>query len=144
MIFSPVPAILKRWLCSNWIPLALFLVLLSHGAVLGLTDDEAYYWALAQRPGLGFAYHPPGVVWAIAFFQFFFGWLGPSAAAAVVRMPAAFFSAGIVALALAWIREHRQGDVSIGRGAVASASRMRAIAAARSSPWAISLAIIES
>src|SRR3712207_6666951 len=49
-----------------WIPAAVFVVQLLHGATLGLTDDEAYYWVLAQKPAWGYAYHPPFVAWSIA------------------------------------------------------------------------------
>lgn len=44
---------------------ALLALILVQALGLGISDDEAYYWALSQRPGLGFSYHPGGVVWAI-------------------------------------------------------------------------------
>jgi 4-amino-4-deoxy-L-arabinose transferase-like glycosyltransferase len=110
---------LKRWLSSVWIPLVAFAVLLLHGAIIGLTDDEAYYWALAQRPSWGFAYHPPAVVWLISMVQWLFGWIFGNASPGLVRLPAALLSAGILALGLRWIRLV-SGDVvgGVGRSAI--------------------------
>ena len=39
---------------------ALFGLLWAFGAQLGPTDDEAYYWVLAQNLSSGYAFHPPG------------------------------------------------------------------------------------
>lgn len=74
-----------------------------HGALLGLTDDEAYYWVLAQQPALGYAFHPPAVAWVIAAAQSVLGWLLGVNSPALVRLPAALFSAGILALGLRWV-----------------------------------------
>jgi DNA-binding CsgD family transcriptional regulator len=49
--------------------IAYVVLLIIQSSWLGISDDEAYYWALAQNPSWGFAYHPPGVVWFIYFFQ---------------------------------------------------------------------------
>lgn len=87
-----------------WIPAVLVLVYLIHGSLLGLTDDEAYYWVLAQRPALGYAFHPPGVAWSIAVFQWLLSPLFGVAESGLVRLPAALFSGGMLALALRWIR----------------------------------------
>ncbi len=94
-----------KWKCPVWIgvPAVLFAVLYLHGAWLGLTDDEAYYWVLAQRPSLGYAFHPPAVAWSIAAVQSLFGWLLGPASPALVRLPSALYSAGILALALRWL-----------------------------------------
>ncbi len=47
----------------------LFAFWLLQAWTLGISDDEAYYWVLAQKPSLGYAYHPPVVAWAIAAFD---------------------------------------------------------------------------
>ncbi len=86
------------------IPWAVGILLFVHGATLGLTDDEAYYWVLAQTPALGYAYHPPAVAWSIAFFQKTLGWLFGLGSPALVRLPAAVFSALSVALAMRWLK----------------------------------------
>ncbi|OFZ81045.1 MAG: hypothetical protein A2583_13735 [Bdellovibrionales bacterium RIFOXYD1_FULL_53_11] len=83
--------------------LLVFTILLVHGALLGMTDDEAYYWFLAQDPGLGFAFHPPGVVWLIAFFQKMFGWIFGAATPGLARLPAFICGAGIMWLGLGWV-----------------------------------------
>ncbi len=44
-----------------------------HAVILGLSDDEAYYWALSRQVRTGYAFHPPGVVWSIAFVCHLFG-----------------------------------------------------------------------
>jgi len=100
------PAI-KRFIWSrlpswSWIPLAVFLVLQFQGALLGLTDDEAYYWVLAQKPALGYAYHPPAVAWFIAAAEALFGGVFDHSAA-LVRLPATLSAALTVALALFWM-----------------------------------------
>lgn len=87
-------------------PLALFAVLLLHGATIGMTDDEAYYWVLAQHPALGYAFHPPAMAWAIAAAQALFG---GGARPWVVRLPAAAGTALILWLALRWL-------ASVGKG----------------------------
>lgn len=70
-----------------------------------MTDDEAYYWALAQRPGWGFAYHPPLVVWMIAVSQFIVGsWVGMNSPI-VVRLPSALCASGILYFAMLWLRD---------------------------------------
>jgi 4-amino-4-deoxy-L-arabinose transferase-like glycosyltransferase len=85
------------------LPLALFLGLFIHGALLGLTDDEAYYWALAQHLDWAYAYHPPMVAWLIALSQHLFGWLLGTHSSAIVRLPSAALAAGVLALALRWL-----------------------------------------
>src|SRR3978361_2327780 len=91
---------MKRW----WlIPLLLFTVILIHGSLIGLTDDEAYYWVLAQKPALGYAYHPPAVAWIISFFQTLLGWLVGTHRAGLVRLPAALSVGFILVLSLKWI-----------------------------------------
>ena len=85
------------------LPVLLFVVLAVHSATIGLSDDEAYYWVLAQNPGFGFAYHPPGVVWGIALFQKLFHWLLGSNLSLLARLPAIFFSAAILFLSFYWI-----------------------------------------
>ena len=86
-----------------WFSIGVFFVYLFHGMFLGITDDEAYYWVLSQRPALGYAFHPPAVAWLIAGSRFLFGWLVSSVM--VVRLPAAFLSALIVFYGLSWMVE---------------------------------------
>ena len=68
----------------------------------GLTDDEAYYWVLAQRPALGYAFHPPAVAWFISLSQILFGWLLGTHSSAVVRLPAALSIATMVWIGSKW------------------------------------------
>lgn len=84
---------------------ALFLVLWAHGSTIGLTDDEAYYWVLAQKPAMGYAYHPPMVAWSIAFFQWLFHFIGLGSAPGVVRLPAILSASAVLSLTLQWMRE---------------------------------------
>jgi 4-amino-4-deoxy-L-arabinose transferase-like glycosyltransferase len=93
--------------------------LLVHGASLGLTDDEAYYWALAQHPALGFAYHPPAVVWSIAASQKLLGWLFGNHSALVVRLPAIAITGAVVALSLDWMKRAGAPRERLGLGALA-------------------------
>lgn len=93
----------RRWPAWAWIGLAVFAALWLHGALLGPTDDEAYYWVLGQRPSLGYAYHPPAIGWTIALFQGALGWLFGKGSVALLRLPAALLSGAIVALALRWM-----------------------------------------
>lgn len=86
-------------------PLVFAALTLVHGSLLGLTDDEAYYWVLAQRPAAGYAYHPPGVAWLIAGAQALFGpWLGAHSSG-LVRLPGILCAALTLGLSLRWIEE---------------------------------------
>ncbi len=85
---------------------------------LGITDDEAYYWVLAQHLQGSYAYHPPAVAWLIALVQAvipawlerFDGWIRLGAIACV---------GGIVWLAQTWVRRQlRDGCELGGRGGV--------------------------
>ena len=91
-----------------WISVSVFLTLWLQGSLLGMSDDEAYYWVLAQHPALGYAFHPPAVAWSLAFFQSLFGWILGTHSSAMARLPAAAYSAGIVALGLVWISDQRR------------------------------------
>lgn len=82
-----------------------FVLLFFHGAWIGLTDDEAYYWVLAQKPALGYAYHPPAVAWLIAISQRLTGWFFGANSAAVVRLPAALCASMVLGLSLRWLRK---------------------------------------
>jgi hypothetical protein len=90
---------------ENLYPLALFFIHLAVGAGLGLSDDEAYYWVLAQRPAFGYAYHPPGMAWMIYLARLFLEPLFGPTSALVVRIPAAFTMALLLALGMRWIRD---------------------------------------
>lgn len=87
-----------------WLPIGIFAAILLQGATLGLTDDEAYYWVLAQKPALGYAYHPPAVALAIALSQKLWGPFFGAASTVVVRFPAALSAASLVWLAQRWIQ----------------------------------------
>ncbi|MFL5814478.1 MAG: ArnT family glycosyltransferase, partial [Bdellovibrionia bacterium] len=96
---------------------ALFAILMVHGATIGLTDDEAYYWVLAQKPALGYAYHPPMVAWLIALSQALVGPVFGATSAVVVRLPAAFCSSFVLTSALGWLRQ-----VGVGREKISGAA----------------------
>ncbi|MGE0614415.1 MAG: ArnT family glycosyltransferase [Bacteriovoracia bacterium] len=91
MRIAPLP----RWLA--WSTLGVFGFYLIFGNSFGLSDDEAYYWVLAQRPDWGFAYHPPAIVWSI--------WLAERLVSAEisVRLVSAVYAALIFFLGLRWI-----------------------------------------
>jgi len=80
----------------------LFVFLWIHGSLLGLTDDEAYYWILSRTPSWGYAYHPPAVGWVIAFFEKTLGPILGYASSAVVRFPSSLFTALVVCGVLIW------------------------------------------
>lgn len=88
----------KLWLY----PLCLFILLFIQGATLGISDDEAYYWALAQDPRWGFAYHPPGVLWLISAFDWLNVCLAGKPNPAITRLPAFLSMSAILALAMRW------------------------------------------
>jgi len=50
-----------------------FIAIVGLGLSLGITDDEAYYWVLGQRPALGYAFHPPAIGWSIWLSDVIFG-----------------------------------------------------------------------
>ena len=87
------------------LPIAFFVLLLTHGAGLGLTDDEAYYWVLAQRPSLGYAFHPPAIGWFIAAVQKLLGPLFGGASPVLVRLPGVLSMALVLKLGLDWVAE---------------------------------------
>lgn len=116
---EPFTSKLSRWSKDTpeiFFGIALFLVLMIHGTTIGLTDDEAYYWVLAQKPALGYAYHPPMIAWLIALSQKCVGWLVGSASTGVVRLPAALCSSAVLSLALGWFKQVGVGREKI-RGA---------------------------
>jgi hypothetical protein len=93
----------KRWPAWIWIPLCVTLLLLLSSGFVGLTDDEAYYWVLAQKPALGYAYHPPMVAWFIALSQWMLGWFFGAASTWVVRIPSCLSIGAVFLLSLKWI-----------------------------------------
>lgn len=104
MTSSQTPITSKPSLFSRvefWVPAVYFLVFAIHGATIGLSDDEAYYWVLSRKPALGYAYHPPMVAWAIAAFS----WLGDNAF--TVRLPGILCITLVLHLALKWLRDVR-------------------------------------
>lgn len=98
-------------------PIIVFLLLIIHGAILGMTDDEAYYWVLAQKPALGYAFHPPAVAWFIWLAQALFDWLPDVLRNAVVRLPAADMSALIVFIGISWFERLGVNPKLVSRGA---------------------------
>lgn len=88
------------------LPLVFFSVMLIHASRIWLTDDEAYYWVLAQKPAWGYAYHPPAVAWLIALSEVILRHSGPW----VVRLPGVGCMALTLALAMRWLK--RVGVVS--------------------------------
>ncbi|MCC7441353.1 MAG: glycosyltransferase family 39 protein [Bdellovibrionales bacterium] len=81
----------------------IFALFAAHGALLGLSDDEAYYWVLSQRPALGYAYHPPFVAWLIAAAEGLLRPLFGSAHPFVVRLPAALCAGGLAFIGSRWL-----------------------------------------
>ncbi len=84
--------------------LFVFVVYLIHGAFLGPSDDEAYYWVLAHRPNWGFAYHPPGVAWVIWMSKQVLDPLFTNYQNIVLRMPAAVLAFLTLFISLVWLR----------------------------------------
>ena len=98
-----------RWSSETTLLAALFTALMVHAASLGLSDDEAYYWVLAQKPALGYAYHPPAIALSIAAAQAALGWLFGHHCVGLVRLPAAACAALLVALGMRWSRRAGAG-----------------------------------
>jgi 4-amino-4-deoxy-L-arabinose transferase-like glycosyltransferase len=97
-----------RGVCRWRLPILVFGAILAHGSAIGLTDDEAYYWVLAQKPASGYAYHPPAVALCIAAAQAALGWLVGIHSEGLVRLPAALLAASLVAMGMRWFE--RVGD----------------------------------
>jgi len=71
------------------------------GATLGISDDEAYYWALSRVLSGAYAFHPPAIAWIIhGFSKLLGGVIEPW----VIRLPAALGAAAVVALGMRWMR----------------------------------------
>lgn len=87
------------------VPILFFIIFLIHSLTLGMTDDEAYYWALSLRPDWGFAYHPPMVVWMIWLTRFVFGPIVGEASNFVIRFPSVVMSTLMLAIALRSLRK---------------------------------------
>jgi dolichol-phosphate mannosyltransferase len=87
------------------IPIGLFLFLILQAATLGLSDDEAYYWVLAQKPALSYGFHPPAVAWLIALFSKVFGQLLSSAPVLLTRLPAIVCVTLVFGMSLGWLFE---------------------------------------
>ncbi len=90
---------------ENSVPILLFFLILVHGSLLGLSDDEAYYWVLAQKPMLSYAFHPPAVAWLIGSFQFLLGGMMNHPHPGLVRFPAALSIAIILGIFLKWLKQ---------------------------------------
>jgi hypothetical protein len=77
------------------IPLFIGLIYLVHGSILGLSDDEAYYWVWSQYPNWSYAYHPPMAGWLIYLFSF----------TNTVRFPAAIIAGILLYLSALWMKK---------------------------------------
>ncbi len=89
----------------SWALGVFFICMVAHSSVLGLSDDEAYYWVLAQKPALGYAFHPPAVAWWIGFCQWLLGsWFGKHCVF-LVRLPAILSSTCILGLSLQGLKK---------------------------------------
>lgn len=108
---------MTSFLKQNWIPVLFFLVLMLHASFLGLSDDEAYYWVLAQTPSFGYAFHPPAVAWVIAFFQKTLGGILPPSSSGLVRLPAVLGTSLVLALSLNWLKQVLPGRENLTRAA---------------------------
>lgn len=82
------------------LPLLFFGLMFIHGSLLWLTDDEAYYWVLAQKPSLGYAFHPPAVAWLIALSEKIFSRQSPG----LVRLPGILCMTLTFGLGLRWLK----------------------------------------
>jgi len=110
---------------------SIFIGLLLHASTIGLTDDEAYYWALAQSPSWGYAYHPPVVAWCIWLSEQLFGWVSSNPQPGVVRLPAVLLTVLLILGAILFLKfarhdlkrfhliEGAQSPGSLRRGVVA-------------------------
>ena len=87
-------------------PVLLFAGLWLEGSTLGLSDDEAYHWVLAQRPALGYAYHPPGMAWFVALSQLVLGSFTHALPQMMIRFPSSLTTAFIAFLALLWAKDN--------------------------------------
>lgn len=105
MTSSRKPITSRPWLASSAIAVTAFLVLYLTSGFVGLSDDESYYWVLAQKPALGYAYHPPMVAWMIFVAQKLLGWISGPSSAWVVRFFSSACMGVLVKLALDWIEE---------------------------------------
>jgi len=74
---------------------------------------------LSQKPALGYGFHPPAVAWSIALPQKLLGWLFGINSSVLVRLPSAFFSAGVMALGMKWMELAGAPLAGMARGALA-------------------------
>ncbi len=90
----------KPWF---FVPFVYFVLMLLHASFIGVSDDEAYYWALSKTPSFAYAFHPPAVAWLIGAFQFLFSWIFGENSETLLRMPGILCIALTVALAFHWL-----------------------------------------
>ncbi len=98
------------------IPILVCILLLIHGGVLGLSDDEAYYWVLGQTPAWGYGYHPPMVGWITAISDWLMGWTSPSNPLRV-RFASATLTASILWFLLRGLKDQGVAESGMGRAA---------------------------
>jgi hypothetical protein len=89
------------WL--TWLA-ALVCYWLIQGFSLGMSDDEAYYWVLSQKPALGYAYHPPLVAWTMTAFETLTAWIPALSREGRARLGAILLAASFFAIGLGWVR----------------------------------------
>jgi len=87
-----------------FIPIIIGIFLSIHVSLIGLTDDEAYYWLLAQTPAWGYAYHPPIVAWCIWVSEQFFSFFGFYKHPFIVRAPAVLFTVFLIYFFIFWLK----------------------------------------
>jgi len=71
---------------------------------LGMSDDEAYYWVLSQKPAWGYAYHPPMVAWIMGISDGLTSWFSFLPREGRVRLGGLALSSGFFWLAIQWAR----------------------------------------
>jgi hypothetical protein len=97
--------------------------LLVHSLSLGVSDDEAYYWVLAQRPALGYAYHPPMIAWVIGVFDSFVRGSAPEwLRILTLRAPALLTSISLLGAMLTWLRDQGDPEQTLARQALVALS----------------------
>ena len=81
-----------------------FALLCLHSALVGMSDDEAYYWVLSQKLSMGYAYHPPAIAWLIALFDRPLKFIFSENFPLFVRLPAILGTLFIFASATQWMK----------------------------------------
>lgn len=91
------------------LPHQLFFVILvafwlAQAMSLGMSDDEAYYWVLSQKPAWGYAYHPPMVAWIMGLSDWLTSWCTWMPREGRARLGGVAFSSYFFWVAIEWAR----------------------------------------